>query len=262
MDSELSSEQIDTIQGLWDKLSDFDAAHTEKALHFLMRSVCTLIHAQRACWFGWVRLKAAGRGDTLHGWRPQGLTFLDEQPIDQKIYKKAMRQVETGIVDECTIKHSREAGRFRAVLLKDHVSPEYYESDGFHLHFGSRDMTDVAFVIAPVNRDAESFFSFMRTGPHEAFTALERDLAAYVLRPLRWFHRQLILSHGLLVAKRPVTPAERRVLNQLLTEKSEKQIAEALDLTSSTAHTYIREIYRKFGVHSRSGLVALWLGQR
>lgn len=259
----LNNRESEAVHAIWDELSDFDAARSERALHFLMHSLCDLIQARRACWFAGVRLKANGqRRDPVYGWRPLGLSFLDEQPIDRKIYKEAMQQVETGIVDECTIKHFQQAGRFRAVLLKDHVSPAYYDSDGFHLHFGARDMTDVLFVIAPVNRDAESFFTFMRMDGQKPFTSRERDLAAYVLRPIRWFHRQLLLSHGLLVANQPVTRAERRVLNQLLTDKSEKQIAETLNLTPMTTHTYIREIYRKFGVHGRAGLTALWLGRQ
>jgi len=56
-----------------------------------------------------------------------------------------------------------------------------------------------------------------------------------------------------------LAPHERRVLNQLLTEAAEKQIAERLGLTVSTTHSYITSIYRKFGVRGRAGLMSLWL---
>ena len=50
-----------------------------------------------------------------------------------------------------------------------------------------------------------------------------------------------------------------RVLNLLLTEAGEKQIAERLGLAVSTTHSYITGIYRKFGVRGRAGLMSLWL---
>lgn len=52
---------------------------------------------------------------------------------------------------------------------------------------------------------------------------------------------------------------ERRVLDLLLTEAAEKQIAERLGLAVSTTHSYITTIYRKFGVRGRAGLMSLWL---
>ena len=56
-----------------------------------------------------------------------------------------------------------------------------------------------------------------------------------------------------------LAPHERRVLNLLLTEAGEKQIAERLGLAVSTTHSYITGIYRKFGVRGRAGLMSLWL---
>ncbi len=44
----------------------------------------------------------------------------------------------------------------------------------------------------------------------------------------------MLLSHGLLAARTPLSPAERRVAALLLTDKSEKQIAHDLGVTEST----------------------------
>ena len=40
-----------------------------------------------------------------------------------------------------------------------------------------------------------------------------------------------------------------------------RQIAADLALTPSTTHTYITDLFRKFGVSGRAGLTALWLGK-
>jgi len=56
-----------------------------------------------------------------------------------------------------------------------------------------------------------------------------------------------------------LAPHERKVLDLLLTEASEKQIAERLGLAASTTHSYITGIFRKYGVRGRAGLMSLWL---
>ena len=78
-------------------------------------------------------------------------------------------------------------------------------------------------------------------------------------RGIKWFHRQIMLTHGPLIAKAPLTPTERKVLALLLTKASEKQIADQLGLAASTTHQHVVALFRKFGVRSRAGLMSLWL---
>ena len=70
-----------------------------------------------------------------------------------------------------------------------------------------------------------------------------------------------MLQRGIILADKPLTPSERRMLSELLTDKSEREIAETLSLKSTTVHTYAKRIIRKFNVRGRAGLMALWLGQ-
>lgn len=60
---------------------------------------------------------------------------------------------------------------------------------------------------------------------------------------------------------KPLAPREREILALLLTEATEKQIADQLGLAFSTTHSYITAIFRKFGVRGRAGLMSLWLQQ-
>ncbi len=64
-----------------------------------------------------------------------------------------------------------------------------------------------------------------------------------------------------MLANEPLKQSERRVLNSLLTQKTEQEIAKEHGLTQATIHTYCTRIYRKFNVRGRSGLTALWLGE-
>lgn len=71
--------------------------------------------------------------------------------------------------------------------------------------------------------------------------------------------RVLEERNHLVQLKESLAPHECRVLNLLLTEAAEKQIAEQLGLAISTTHSYVTNIYRKFGVRGRAGLMSLWL---
>jgi len=58
----------------------------------------------------------------------------------------------------------------------------------------------------------------------------------------------------------PLAPRLVRVLEQLLPGHSEKQVAAQLGYSPHTVHTYVKAIYKHFGVNSRSELLAKVLG--
>ena len=60
----------------------------------------------------------------------------------------------------------------------------------------------------------------------------------------------------------PLQPRLVKILEQLLPGYSEKQVAARLGYSPHTVHTYIKAIYKYFGVSSRSELLAKVLGTR
>ncbi len=114
----------------------------------------------------------------------------------------------------------------------------------------------------PVSDDAEVFFVFDRRNDSKPFTPREAKLAGYAIRGLTWFHRLLLNSHGIGVASSPLTDKEQTVMQLLLTDKSEKEIAAKLKQSPHSTHDHVKEIYRKLGVNGRTALMAIWLGNR
>jgi DNA-binding CsgD family transcriptional regulator len=57
----------------------------------------------------------------------------------------------------------------------------------------------------------------------------------------------------------PLSPRERQTLELLLTGNAEKQIAARLDISRHTVHVYVKSLYKRFGVNSRSELLAKWV---
>ena len=56
-----------------------------------------------------------------------------------------------------------------------------------------------------------------------------------------------------------LSPRLRSVLELLRLGQSEKEVAHALGLAATTVHGYVKQIFRRLKVHSRSELMALWI---
>lgn len=61
--------------------------------------------------------------------------------------------------------------------------------------------------------------------------------------------------------ERQLTPAQRRVYDELLSGRSEKEIAHDLKISIHTVHSHSRAIYTKFEVSSRAELLSLCAGR-
>jgi DNA-binding CsgD family transcriptional regulator len=209
------------IHRVWDELSDFEANQSEQAAARLMACLCELGNAWNATWAGAIRMDG------------------DRRQIDPS-FLLPMRGV----------------GTFRTHSFRRELPPEWFESAFYDVQYGSIGTSDAVFVAFPLNRDCESHFGFYSC---KTFTDEEIALLTYALRGIKWFHRRLMLSRGLLMSSSPLTPTEQKVLQLLLTEASEKHIAQQVEIATSTVHQHVVSIYRKFGVSSRAGLMSLWL---
>ncbi|WP_439136121.1 response regulator transcription factor [Pseudomaricurvus sp.] len=252
-------EQQTHIHQIWDKLADWPAAQAEQALKYLLNSICTLVDADHSYWLSAYRMSPS-ENDPLLGWRLGPVFYPAEEIHDQKVYRGAQLDEHEGIIDESSYNHVRQSGRFRSLFLRDHVTDAYYSTPQYHRHYRSRGLGDTMFVIAPVNKDSEAYFCFNRSISKPQFSQADLDLASDCLRSLKWFHKQVLLHHGLLIAEAALTPTEKRVLQLLLTDQTEKQIAESLGQKVDTTHKHVVSIYRKFNVNSRAALMAIWLG--
>ena len=257
----LDGEAHERIHRLWDELATFEAARSEAALMHLLGAVADMVDAQNAYWMGAVRMVEDER-DPLLGWRPRLVRYLRPLPNDEKFTQQRLRSLQRGrTIDEATVAQARLAGTFRARRFRDLVSPEWFNGDTYQ-GYVARGVHDSLTVGVPVSTITEGYYGFLRMRPDAPFTEQQRELAYYAMRGLTWFHRQVLLSHGLVAAESPLSPMERRVLALLLTDRAEKSMADELGVTSSTLHTYVRGVLRKFGVSGRNGLISLWLGKQ
>lgn len=249
------------IHALWDELAKFDAAGVDGALEHLMKGLCAIVDARNVSWMGALRMSQPSPQDPMLGWRPRVIRFLRHTEVLDAALREQIRLMEAGAVDLTTLRNIALAGRFRANRLIDLVQESWFESDYYKAFYQGAGKTDAIWVGMPVNRDAECYFGVFRGPDKPRFSAAERDLCAHILCGLAWLPRRLLLGHGLLIAKAPVTPTERRVLKCLLTGMPEKQICTEVGLSRHTTHDHVVNLYRKFNVTSRPALMAIWLGR-
>lgn len=248
------------IHRLWDEVASFAAGDSDAALHHLLGAVAEIVDAQNAYWVGAVRM-TDDDADPLSGWRPRLIQYLHPLHNDEKFSQQRLRELGRGQVDQLSVAHAKLAGAYRARRMRDLVPADWFDGDTYK-GYVARGVHDSLTVVAPVSASAEGYYGFLRMRPDDPFTEEQRDLAFYAMRGLTWFHRQIMLAHGLVVAKAPLSPTERRVLSLLLTDRSEKLIATEIGVAPSTLHGYVRDILRKFGVSGRNGLIAVWLGRQ
>ena len=90
----------------------------------------------------------------------------------------------------------------------------------------------------------------------------ERDFSPREVRLLEFFHGELrpLIGRQLVSATEPAPATLSRRLRQTLAclaeGDGEKQVAARLGISPATVHQYVTVLYRRFGVQSRSQLLA------
>jgi len=260
-----NSAHPERLYALWDELADFPAGATDQALTHLMQTLVGLLKADNAVWIGTVRMAdgdAAAR-DPLRGWRVRMSRRLVTAPETEEIVRKMMKTQDANAAnaDMTSRALARSAGALRVHRMRDGFIDfaAFRRTPQYQFYYEGLGITDRIWVGSPITADAESYFLFDLHRTRRRFSPADAALAGAALRGIKWFQRNLMLSHGLLQADAPLSPTQRKVLALLLTEMSEKEIAHALSLTPGTAHQYVVDLYRTFRVNSRAGLMALWI---
>lgn len=249
----------DQIHELWDSLAEIPMSPPEKPIKILFQRLTSLLGSQRGMLIMAVKLADAPINDPLAGWRPRTYTSVERIGNNPKYVTVESNTIKQVDYDESTRNHALNAGRFRATLLSDHVSPQYFDSEFYYKHYLRRGINDRMFVVLPINDYIESYFIFDRIEDNVRFTCHELNLAVYALRSLSWLVRTVSRCFGHIRANEILTPKEREILGYLLAGNSDKRIARLVDQAPNTTHQHIATLFRKFGVTSRTQLMSLWM---
>lgn len=246
---------------MWDGLSQFGASRTDDALDYVLASLCLLIDAQYAFWMGGVRMSNSFVNDPINGWRLTAVHHLQDTPESRATYKEHLRRMKQGDIDASFVANLRTAGEYRVNINSQIMPASWFKSEFYQAMYAAHGKQDGIFVAVPLGEDVESWFGFYRINHAQPYFGDEEKQRLFTaVRSMKWFHQQVALSRGILLADKPLTQLERLILQEILTGKSAKEIAATLSLTPATVSTYTKRLCRKFNVNGRLQLTALWLG--
>lgn len=254
------------VHTLWDELARFPAAEIEAACRHLIGTLGEWMGADNAAWVGTARFLHGPKAqkDRLSGWRTRAIVFWHPPEMNELLLVKdalGNRAEEPGTTG---VAMAKLAGTFRVHRLRDGFVDlaEFKKTLHYHAYYRQLGVDDRLWVGSPICQDAESFFVFDKRRTKSRFTKADTQLAANTIRGLGWLNYRLMCSYGLSLVESPLTTMERRVIQLLLSERSEKEIAAVLRQSPNTTHGHIKEIYRKYGTQGRAGLMAIWLSNR
>jgi DNA-binding CsgD family transcriptional regulator len=257
----IEDSDFEAVSQLWRELAYFPSGQFEAALGHCLRGLSELLGASNALWVGGLREHGHPAEEELRGWRPRAVKYLYFSEEREGRVAALLRGLYANDVDPMTKANVALAGKTRALLRRELVGDDEWGKSWLYnevLHpLGVEDRLMGTHCIDP---DHESYFALDRGPDDPPFAERERDMLLLFLHGTTAFHRQLMRSHGLLEGTAALSPREREVLRLLLTDKSERAIAEELGLAGSTVHQYVVSILQAFGVRRRVGLMANWLG--
>lgn len=233
MPRRLDAATRDRIQTVWNELADFSLADQDAALVHALRAFGALVRAREGTWCGAVRLARAPR-DPLQGWRPRARLTI-ALPAPERRSRPSAADGDTRWLGRCLRQRSGAAHAGYSTSM-----------DGHTIGVACHVTTDVA-------------SSFLWSAPRAPFTLTERAVLLYAMRGLKWFHRQMLVSHGLAAARTPFTPAEQAVLPLVVLDHlPDAVIAARLAVPPRVVRAHVHTIAAKVGVAGRVDLVALW----
>jgi len=249
------------LAALWQELADAPAAEMEAALRHCLLRLCSHIGARNAIWVAaHCPSPTVAPEDPYRGWRIQDFEYLHDGARLMAYGKEVVARIEAGAIDVSAIASAARAGTTRSLLRAELLDEESRRTDWVvHDVLASErigDRLEGAHALTPT---CESHFIFERGAEERPFTPRERNLLYLFLLGSRGFQRELLLARGIGDARDPLSLREREVLQLLLTDQTEKEIAQRLGIGYRTVHQHAQAIYAKFGVRGRVGLMAKWL---
>ena len=253
----------------WNALFAYPAGDTEAMLAHFYRVALPLLGADDGYYLLMVRLAEGEEAerDLCQGWRARAI--VPAVPTPQRLalirsFLAGSDKLDPVHVGQTSVNICATSGRFRVASLHGGLVDweEFRHTEHHRLYYEARHVADRLWAVCPVNANVEICYNFDRLGPPDParfFTTRDFGRAEILLGGLAWFHKRIVLSHGVLAGEAPPTPAEGRVLRLLLTGQSEKMIATTLGLSIRTTHNSVTALFKKFGVQSRAELMALWL---
>lgn len=260
------------LQSLWSEAAAHPVNQSTGAMREVLGKLCGILGAVDASWLVMRRLDCSppgqperGQFDTvteqMRGWVPVVGMYLNPDKVLKRVSERWYMHARKNGVDPITVELLKSTGVTRACIREDVVTEkqwaEHWLARSFLSYYG---VGERMVGVVPHSEDSECVVVLDRPLKAKPYTQGDKQFFLHAIGGLRRLHRNLSLEHGAIHASSPLSKRERETYRQLLTSRSEAEIAEQMGLSSHTIHDYARKLYRKFNVKGRTGLMALVLG--
>ena len=252
----MSSLQPVRVVRLAQEAAEAVLANTEDALRFALGKLADWIGATNAYWVAAAREHPWPRRDPMLGWRAREVIYLRDHAAMIRRTREMVSRIHKGEIDLATATNVRRAGATRCYLRHELVPDEIWNRSWMANEFQiPRGIHDQLVSATPTGEKRESYLGLVRGARDARFGAEERDLLLLFTEASALFQKRLMFFRGW-TASAPLTERERDVLQQLTTDRTEKEIGATLRLGERTVHQHATKIYGKLGVRGRCGLLA------
>ena len=200
--------------------------------------------------------------EKMHGWQimafatPAGCD-ADFVKAQSDAYLATVRERGPDFLAEFALAH---AGSSRVHSLADIREERANSEDWIDEHLMNQEVGERIVGVCNLSPIAESYILVGRKEGEPPFDASDAERLRTLILDFPRVHHWLMLERGLVApAKKPFSPREQEVVRGLLGNEDEGAIADRLGISQGTAHNYIVDIFRNFGVTSRLEMNQLWL---
>ena len=254
--------QDDAVQlvALMARVAAVEGTHLDKK-RFLLKELCELVQAER---WNWALNTVSPEGIPRHaGLLHGGFTMEQAEKLSAGTHHpESMQAFAPSYRSIRALGEAVEAGQALqpfTVRLEDHPHLENWtKTEAAQILADSGVGTFIASV-CPVSAAQSSSVTLFRSPGAEPFTERQRDLVHILMRGVIWLHTTGWPDSLEVERIAELPPSQAVILTLLIKGYSRKEIAEARGLSVHSVNTYVRQVFRHFGVQSQTELMRRFL---
>ena len=245
--SPITEDDFRAVVRILGDVSAMDTTPDEKR-NYLMRELGLLLDVDTWLW---------GVSPLLEPGKQPVYLFQNAGGIDEDrmaLMLKAIEHPDTGAMTASIAQAMIESGHVTR-LRQDVIDNDWFLNSAANPYWCAANVGPILFSLRPIPEVGTSVIAFYRPVSAPLFTPREARIAHIVLSEVSWLH-EAGMPHAAAKPIPKLPPRCRLILLQIVAGRSRKEIAADLGLSLHTVNDYLKQIFRHFGVHSQTQLIA------
>ncbi len=258
MQAKLSASQWRRIAKMWVEIGQSSHVDIDPACQRAAEGLTSLLDASHVLMV--VHRRIAPEASPLGGFRPVFSRYLGPDGERRRRITLEWIESEPNLDQDPVLRRlAAGAGKMRTVRHRADIDPKRWENAPTRRLLERLGLEDRTNVVVPLGPDVEVSFCIDRPTGAPIFDGADNKVMLAAVEGLRPLAASFVRSHGLMPGQRNLDSRERRVVELLLSEADDDEIADSLGVSRERATNECDEVYRKLGVNDRVELMSMWL---